>query len=98
MKLSVLFVFGLQGLLPQPAHTSYVSEEDEVVLEDNNCRIRLIFDEAAAAKGLRGATLATGSSRISSRRRYILNERSGFREAPKFGFSESLGARLQSSN
>lgn len=47
--------------MPQPPHTSYVSEEDEVVLEDNNCRIKLIFDEAAASKGLSVASLATGS-------------------------------------
>jgi hypothetical protein len=31
-----------------------------MVLEDNNCRIRLIFNEAAAAKGLSVASLATG--------------------------------------
>ena len=51
----------VQGLLPQPSHTSYVSDEDEVVLEDSNARIRLIFNELAAAKGLNLASLATGA-------------------------------------
>jgi hypothetical protein len=46
--------------VPQPVYTSYVSEEDEVVLEDSNARIRLIFNEAAAAKGLSLSRMATG--------------------------------------
>jgi DNA polymerase delta subunit 2 len=29
-----------QGMVPQPPSTSYVSEKDEIVLEDHNARIR----------------------------------------------------------
>lgn len=46
--------------MPQPSHTSFVSAEDEVVLEDSNARIRLIFDEAAVSKGLSVTLLPTG--------------------------------------
>ena len=48
--------------MPQPSYTSFVSKEDEVVLEDSNARIRLIFDEAAVSKGLNVALLPTGKS------------------------------------
>ena len=52
--------------MPQPTYTSYVSEEDEVVLEDSNARIRLIFNEAAAQKGLSLARMATGEIQSES--------------------------------